>query len=245
VNSRAGPVAIAPDGKRVVGVGDRDVLRVWAMPDGAVKGYDGIGGPTAAVAWLADGKRFVVAPADPKEDLHVFDPSTGRRSGQFPSLADAVEGPLVASADGKWLAAGVRSGGVGWWEVGSRKAVGVAPRALQNGGVDALAFPPTHRVARVFGPGWGVSDLPAGGLKAGRVNWDTDAGVPHVAAVSPDGAFTAVGTKGGELHLLPEQGRAAHVWPLPGRPTAVAFSATGRYLAVAHPDGGIGVYRLP
>jgi hypothetical protein len=97
----------------------------------------------------------------------------------------------------------------------------------------------------VFGAGWGATDLPAGGQKTGRANWDADAGVPHVAAVSPDGAFTAVGTKRGELHLLTEYGRTAHEWPLPGRPTAVAFSATGRYLAVAHADGGVGVYRLP
>ena len=119
-----------------------------------------------------------------------------------------------------------------------------SPRHNPQSSLTSLIFSPGPERLLAIGSGWQVSDLPIAVTRTGRLLWDAEPRVPFVGAVSADASMIAVASKTGELTLLAETGKQIREWVLPGRVTALAFSINGRYLAAAHSDGSVGVYRL-
>ncbi len=237
----AGPVAISPDGKRVAGAAGGATVRVWPLPTGSAKDLEV--GPAAALAWLPDSRRLLLARRDQPE-LLVIDAATGRVGGRLPA-AGPVGGPLAVSPDGKWVAGALQNGDIAWWDVAAGKPAGGSPRPRPQSVAAALAFAPAGRTLRAFGDGWGVTDLPLDPAGQGRQVWDAGPAVACGGAVSFDGTTTVVAAKTGEVALLPGTGNRVRDWKLPGRVTSLAFATNGRYLAAAHADGSVGVYRVP
>lgn len=241
-----GLAAISPDGKSVASIILDEKLSVWSSSTGTSLEFDnpGIGSPSA-IAWHPDSKRVVMAHRDPRSKLLVVDAAYGRRTMVLPPSTDAVAGPIAISADGKWIAAALRNGNIGWWDFALGKTAGIVERPTDHSSLTAIAFMPAQKHLRTFGYGWQVSDFTAGATQLYSHLWHPEPNVPLRGTISHDGIVTIVSTKTGELNLISEAGKLQQSWLLPGRITAIALSVSGRYLATAQSNAGIAVYRLP
>jgi serine/threonine protein kinase/WD40 repeat protein len=240
-----GSVAISPDGRRVLLAAGPAMVRVVTVPSGESKEIDlGTAGRILGLAWLPDAKRFLIATSEPRAELSIIDATTGRNFSRLPLASEQVEGLPTLSGDGKWAAAALRTGGIGWWDLSANKFLVESPRPNPGSAVSGLLFSPTHEQLRIFGTGWQVTELPIAGTRPGRQIWDADLRIPLGGTISADAKMTAMCTKAAQVILLSESSKVLREWSLPGRVTALGFSINGRYLALAHSDGGIGVYRV-
>ncbi|MEU6350226.1 helix-turn-helix domain-containing protein [Streptomyces sp. NPDC047072] len=219
--------AVSPDG-RTLALGAEGERRLWRLPLGngsgsAVERGGAAGDGTAEGGYAVGGRlyafgdgrvRFEAAGAD---DIVVAGPDRGPAAVCSPGRGLRV-----------WRVTGV---------TGGAEADRSAEEAL--GGVEASGR--TEAVGGVEGGGggsrWGAVGSSSRGLSGGR---QADCRAPFV--FSPDGTRLAMGTATG-IHVWDTgSGRQVAVLAQPGA-TRLAFTAGGRFLAAAGPDG-VTVWRV-
>lgn len=144
----------------VPAAGGDGVLRVWSLPDGALRLETPIDGAncTVAIPFSADGERIVAVAPDGRPRLYSL------VGGDTFTPADAEPGQttvVTLSHDGRWLAAGRRDGQVMAWHLGetaaAQRLVGLGQR------VTALDFRPDGGLLVASGAegamrGWSLPD---------------------------------------------------------------------------------------
>jgi WD40 repeat protein len=209
-------VALSPDGGRLYSVGGGTDLRVWDVAGGqpalALEGE-----PILRTAALSpDGKWLAVSLAD-DAGLALYDAATGKKVVAF----DGQAGPVTALAfrpDSKRLAsAGVRSCDVWLWDVPTGAPALLLNDALDDCGVEALAFHPGGKLLAVAG----IDHLATSGQDGQVALWDVEA---RKAVQS--------------LRVVVKSPTAGELTVNAGA-TALAFRPDGRVLACAALDGTI------
>jgi len=219
--------ALSPDGSTLATSGRDIAVRLWALESGEeVARLTGHGEAIAAAAFSPDGGRLATAGAD--KTARIWDAATGEQLACVSSHQDHATS-VSWSPDAALLAVGSRDGMVWLWDVATkaerRRLVG------QDGPVLAAAFSPNEQ--RLLS-----------GTKSGVVRlWDTatgeslrrEGGGSEVRALAWDAAGThyAVGTLDGHVRVRRAATGEAKELSLSAPIDALAFSATGRHLAVA------------
>jgi WD40 repeat protein len=245
--SAANAVAFSPDGKLAASTGADGVI-VWNPADGAVAHrWEGPNKTVAAFAWLADGKRLLLAstPIPPNPALRaegcevtLWDFSEGNTSrtlftngtARAPTLALAPDGQRFAVAEGNAIKVCDR-------ETGKI----VLTLTGHTGVVQNLCASPD-------GKSWASLSLDgsirfwdaATGKESARLAVTTKLFVTARVSFTPDGRYLAAG--GNRLDLWPVQGGAASVVIHAGThyARATAWSPDGRRIV----SGGIGELRV-
>ncbi len=215
-------LAPAPDGRREARFEGRAV-RLVSLPEGAPMAEATLGGLPTAAAWHPSGA--VLAVATP-EGVEIRD---GRTLGATGIRLVGATGPGMAfSADGMWLATGMREGGVGLWDWAEGR---LAARGCPGvGRVEAVAFDGTGRWLRV-GTMAGERVLDARGRGA-RDAWSGGLSPIAAAAFGPGGTTVVTVDSQGRVESMP--------WERPGKgtalllasaPGAVSLDAKGEWVA--------------
>ena len=235
-------VAFSANGKTLASAG-ADGIRLWDVATGKeLKSISTGGTCVTGLAFTPDGKTLASAgtclsrhaglPFIDSDDIRLWHVESGKQNGQVPLKGHAV----AFSADGRHLIAG----GYGVY--------GVPPGEKASIVINQVAFRPMNRVAL-----WDVA-----------MNKEIAAveNMGNAFALSGDGRFFAVG-RGSEYHIGRHQGggvrlgssdntrtltlresltgQPIHVFPMPEGAVAVALAPDGTRLAVARPNGTIGM----
>jgi WD40 repeat protein len=182
------PLALSPDGRRVVTGGPKHTLIVWESGGKVRIPLAGHEEDPTWVAWSSDGKRLASSSAGEKRVL-LWDTDKGellRELGPFPAAAV----PVTWSPDGRLLAFHVS--GVGWhfWDAEKTKLVN-DPKQWQE---SELAFAPDSCSVLVSGNGFYHLRDAASGKKGGEL----PSTIPERAAAwSPDGRLLVLLTGSG------------------------------------------------
>ncbi|MCI0641928.1 MAG: hypothetical protein L0Y72_11435 [Gemmataceae bacterium] len=215
--------------------------------------------PVHTLAFSADGTVLAGAPG---KNIHLWDPATAKPIRSWPAPNDGVDS-LSLSADGKRLATTSSGAKAAIWDTDggvllrectvvnkamepysfSLKTVALTPdgKTLAGG---IRSFPHAARIlsdATRTIASLCLWDVPTG-KEIGRVNVIHEFGVTNEVALTPDGKLMALrfADRTEKLHLAALPG--GKVWKALGRPelglpSALAFSADGRYLAVGFLPG--------
>ncbi|OSM02279.1 putative WD-40 repeat-containing protein [Magnetofaba australis IT-1] len=239
-----GPIrraALLPDGERWVTVSDDRSARVWRLRDGVLKrvlrpplGLDGDGKLYAVAAQPKTGLIAVAGYTGkewrPEVSVYLFNWQNSALVKRLSGLPDVVN-HLAFSANGRYLAAGLASGGVRVFDVASGRLAG--GDAEYGKPVTWLDFAPDGRMVSASADGR-LRLYDADLRKAGEKMLGHAGATPFSARFSPDGGYLAVGrTEGAPLALnsrdlsisfQPSSARFDGGMPL------VAWSEDGRYL---------------
>lgn len=119
--SAVAAIAITPDGKALVSVGNDNLIRVWDTSTGRqVRTMEGHGGWVGSVVVTPDGSHAVTAGGD--NVIRIWDLKTGRSDGTLEGHTVAVRG-LAITADGKFLVSGGSDKTCRLWNLTDRRLV--------------------------------------------------------------------------------------------------------------------------
>lgn len=220
-------LAFSPDGERLASASFDKTARIWDVETGETLHTlrwhnDGVKG----VAFSPDGKLVATAAGDKR--IVLWDAETGQ-PGRLLAGHDNIVFGVVFDADGRRLLSASRDNTMRLWDV----ATGVTLRVYQGHTaglwavarqVDTLYTAANDQTVRR----WSL-DSP------GQWVWDIGQS-PEAVAVSPDGAFAAVGFGNGDLALyrIPSGERIAHeAGAHESNVNRLAFDKTGSLLASA------------
>jgi hypothetical protein len=112
-------VAITPDGKTLVSIGNENAVRVWDIAAGKlVKSLEGHTSWVGSVLVTPDGSKAITAGGDCI--IRVWDLKTGRQSDVLEGHSQPVRG-LAISADGRYLVSGGGDRTCRLWDLTTRK----------------------------------------------------------------------------------------------------------------------------
>lgn len=243
-------LALSPDGKRLVGIGQRRTVHIWDARTGAIhlEPDAAVASPYAVpsrlgdhdrtpVAFSPDGRLFAGACRD--SAVNVWDAATGRRLTVLRGHLDVVH-TLVFSPDGRRLASASRDRTVRLWDADA----GVELDAIHGHGreVVALAFSPDG--ARLATASYDT-----------RVKiWDMSVGQAAVVLPGPPMDFVQHVSFTPDGRRIAALGDRFSVWDAatgafaPRLPVTaygpVVPGLNGRYIAAPQADGGLAVIDL-
>jgi RNA polymerase sigma factor (sigma-70 family) len=177
--------AFSADGKTLAGADGRGVT-LWDVGTGKLRHDFGQTYGVDALAFSPDGKRLVSGAGYTDAVARVWDPLTGKQTGQLRGHADGIEVAAYAP-DGKLVATGSQDGTVRLWDGAGRE---VRRLEAQDGMVYAMAFSPDGRTVAAGGKRKAVHlwDVASGReLRA----FDNPGGLTLRLAFSPDGKALA------------------------------------------------------
>lgn len=247
-------VATDPRGERLFSLGGGTDLRSWDLASGEPT-MTLEGEPLLATAAACPDGRWIAASlekADEDASLVLFDACTGRRR----AVCEGQRAPITAlafSANGKLLASGgVRSCDVWLWDVPSGEPRLLLNDAVDDCGVEALAFHPHGRLLAVAGIDW----LATSGQDGQVVLWDIEerkqvrslrVTYPSRETAVHSGATAIAFRPDGRVLACASLQRSIRLWNLAldgvrdltghaDTVTALAYSPDGRWLASGSDD---------
>jgi WD40 repeat protein len=245
-------VALDPAGKKLYSLGTATALRGFAVETGEdVLSLDGAPA-LRAFALSPDGKWLAASPLDGvREDaaLSLLD-----ASGKPAAVCEGQKAPITALAfnprSDLLASGGVRSCDVWLWKVPSGEPALLIPDAVDDCGVEALAWRPGSDTLAVAG----IDYLATGGDDGEVTLWDVAAraqlralpGGATAVAFSPDGKLLAVANLRRTVTLYDADSGAA-LRELSGHQDAItclAFSPDGRRLASGSDDRTIRLWQV-
>jgi WD40 repeat protein len=235
-----GAVALSPDGKHVISIGDKLFARVWNANDGQMVRKIQVFPPNTSygyisdVAFSPDGKR--IATAAWQQPVRFWNPFSGEQAGEPLAVKQAAHG-LAFSPNGSLLAV-AEFAEVKIWDLRSRtllqdfrldeRSIGQAWRVAfsQDGNLLAAAlldyggtFVPKATKVRVWDVGTGKELLAA---------WPNESAV--AVAFSPDGKWLAAAGSAVEIWDVNSQ-RSLHRIDAVSDVLCLAFSPDGKIIA--------------
>jgi WD40 repeat protein len=228
------PLALSPDGRRVVTGGPKHTLIVWESGGKVRIPLAGHGQDPAGVAWSPDGKRLASA-APGENGIILWDADQGERLRELGPFAGEAYDPRW-SPDGRLLAFAVPGVGCHFWDVEHNKLVN-EPKQWQE---YELAFEPDSRsVLESRHQFYQLRDA-ASGKKGSELPSGLTTSFAERAAWSPDGRLLAILTGTGlELWRGDLRRRVRTLdrpYPFRNVPWQLAFSADGK-LILGNEDG--------
>jgi WD40 repeat protein len=236
-------IAFSPSGD-TLGSAGLDGALLWDVRQGKALRKLGTGGVMVRVAYAPGGR--VLATADHKKGIELWDVSSGRRLDALGSVKDRTR-DVVFTPDGKALVSCHASGLVRVWERPTGRLLTELGRMTKDNNLrpGPLALSPDGALVAIDG---------AKGTELRRVadgklvrEFGAKHGSASVRAFSPDGKlFASVHTDthiwdlatGKELYRLKVE------WGAIGSVEALAFSADGRTLASAEPGGEVRLWEV-
>jgi WD40 repeat protein len=229
-----GPLVISPDGFRLAGRGEGNVVIVREVASGAVVAtFRGHTALVRALAFSPDGTRLASASDD--RTIRVWEIGQGKSMVVLRGQAGPVD-RLAFSADGTRMASASAVDVVLWDRATTSEARVV--RTLERPHLSDLAAAPGGRAAVVAGHQLSWRDTATGRASDGGEVADIEA-----VASAPRGGWTAAGAGDGSIVLLDAEDRPART--LKGHATAIAglsFSWDGHRLCSAARDGDVRVW---
>jgi WD40 repeat protein len=205
-------VAFSPDSRLVAAAGTAGTVRIWSVPDGALRQTVSDGTRSAEhLAWSPDGHALAVSSAD--GTVKAWDVTTGREIARFAHGRGTVSAAFTA--DGSRIAVASSDRTISIWDVRSASLL----RRLEGHGeaVHAVAFSPD---------GSRLSSASSDGTL--RV-WDTAGGdclltIPsdntvYATAWSPDGRRVAMIVLDKTLRMLDAGPGVSHSSPFGAQPS--------------------------
>jgi WD40 repeat protein len=232
---RGRSVAFSPDGKLIAAADNRNLVRVWRLPDGRPEAEIVVSQwytPAYAVVFLPDGRSVVTASEEVRVwELGRFHPPYRQAPAAARERIDAV----APSADGAILAIGSGKA-VGCWWLRTDLYCHMADVAAR---VHSLAFSPDgSSLAAAFGHMVQVLGLPNG---EPRQTLDGHDGMVWQVAYTPDGARLVTASSDGTVGFW-DAGtgarRGSFDWQT-GKVRCVAVSPDGLTVASGGQDGRI------
>jgi WD40 repeat protein len=231
-----------PDGRTVVSTWGDGVIRRWDLKAGKevmeAETYEG----RSAAAYSPEG-RFV-AVGDARGRIDLWDGRNGKLIRTIQREGAGVW-RLAFSPSGERLAAAEQSGTVRFWQVPSGQPGDVWQREPEANVwcCNGIHFSPDGRFLCVSDYPMQIRVIEVAG---GKLLWKCD-GASHGEAFSPDGTTLLVARTGPYLARLgaangEQRSKVRMNLPIPdnlGIMAALALSADGRRLAVAHDDGSL------
>lgn len=243
-------IEFSSDGSRLVAGGMRGQIEIWNLDTGQlVTKPFGIGKMGAIYGVSFAPNQQTVASASADGTVRVWNATNGEQIGDPIRISDPDVPFQVAvnavefSPNGQILAALGDDGLITFWDVETHEKIRSTDSPSTTVGTDGddLAYRPDGRA---------IATVSASGLHM----WDSRTGrtipVPKTDAIGgfafrADGAMFASGSLAGPVRLFKPDTLAAAGNPPPGEfrfVDAVAFSATGRFLAAAESDGQVRVW---
>ncbi len=238
----AATLSMTPDGEAVLAVDPLGKLTVW-RGDPAKPRAVSLDLPVRLAEVAPDGKTAVAAFTDPDERLARVDLATGRLLGRLEHRSLGVAG-LAVSPDGASCLVTSEDETVWVYSLATGKLLRAFDPEEDGLAPPAAVFGPEGRHVYLTGPGGASRHALAGGPREvgytlpaeGRSKWRPP--VATCLAVSADEAAVAVGGSRGEVWVFAAgTGKLLQEVKLSGRIRALAFSTSGRVLAVAEDDG--------
>jgi WD40 repeat protein len=201
-------IAVHPDGKRAMTVGLEGRARVWNIQIGQGALHQLDSGPDAAVAFGADSRWYVGYGGE------LYETATARPVGRAVG-PEYLFAPLVVSADGSVLAAGIGVNRIGVW---TRESARERLRILRSSATSRAATAPR------------ATTKPADRTLRPRPAILVDVGETTALALSPNGNLLAYGRWEGTVGLwdLPARRPGRTLGRMKMRVSSVAFSPDGR-----------------
>jgi WD40 repeat protein len=238
---RGRAVAFSPDGKLLAAADNRNLVRVWRLPDGQPEAEIPVSRstpdrphPTRAydLVFLPDGRSVATA----SEEVRVWTLGTYEPPYREAPVSDRKRiDALAVSADGSMLAFGCRTAVGCWWPETNlfRPLAELAARA------HSLAFTPNGgELAAAFGNTVRVLDVPTG---RGRLDLAGHQGMVWRVAYTPDGARLVTASSDGTVRFWDAATgapRGTFDWQT-GKVRCVAVSPDGLTVASGGQDGRI------
>jgi WD40 repeat protein/class 3 adenylate cyclase/tRNA A-37 threonylcarbamoyl transferase component Bud32 len=256
-DGRVQELAFGADGRTLATVGDDGRGLAWDLRRGRVREtLTGHSGRVTHVNVSDDGRTLYTTGVDSR--IIVWDIAGDRRLAQpFPGanpIGEGVVPALAVSPDGRWLAAGLRGGGVRLRDARTLRLRGELP-GLDGDVALAVEFSPDGRTMAVTGSGGSVElrdassgrrirpPLPGVGSGFGAPrgpNWTPPPSSDAQALdFSPDGDRLAVADLLGNVRLLDLRSGRVHDGPrLPTGAISLSYSPDGKLLAIGLADYG-------
>jgi WD40 repeat protein/serine/threonine protein kinase len=134
-------VAVAPDGRHIVSVGEEAAVRLWERDTGReLRQFKGHTDPVKCVAFSADGRYLVTGGTD--RTVRLWEVSTGREVRQFKGHTDVVKS-VVFSGDGRHVLTAGSDRVLRLWEVSTGRRL--VRFEGHSGDVNGAVFSPDGR----------------------------------------------------------------------------------------------------
>jgi WD40 repeat protein len=237
----AHPVAVSPDGRRVIAGAGPGRFRVWEVGRRAVREFGPGAGPAPRlVEWAGDGRHAVAVYESEDHPPERVDAETGRVVRRF---AAGVRNPsaLAVARDGRWVVAADEANRVAVWDATTGAHVRTLDPPEGAKRVRRLAFEPDGD--RFVVSGWRAEAEVYSAAGPGAGTRAVAEGAVAGTAAAADDAVRAAWTLWSRVTLAKRPGEMVRTLDLPGRITGLVFSRDGRLLATANTDGSVGLFR--
>lgn len=193
----AAAVAVTPDGKRLVSVGNDNIVRIWDAATGnLLSPLDGHTSWIGSVVITPDGSKAITAGGD--NSIRIWDLKSDKEAGTLEGHSVAVRG-LALTADSKFLVSGGSDKTCRMWDLSTRKEIKMYGERKES--VESVAVTPDGRFVLAGNDAGTVTVYDA---RSGEIvsKFDKHAGsMVYSIAVTKDGKTAISGARDKEIRV--------------------------------------------